>query len=57
VSGSSFRTSAIASPGSLKGTHGNEHNLPREDADGIAKDLRDQRWKSSRVGSISRSLV
>lgn len=36
---------AITSPGSLKGTHRNEHNIPREVADGIAKDVRDQRGK------------
>ncbi len=40
VSGLSCRTGAIASPGSLKGTHHNKHNIPREDADGIAKDER-----------------
>jgi hypothetical protein len=40
VSGLSFRTGAIASPGSLKGTHRNKHNIPRKDAVGVAREVR-----------------
>lgn len=43
VSGSSSRTGAIASPGSLKGTHRDEHNIPREDAVGVTRNVRGQR--------------